>query len=138
MGITALRRYRNRIAAEPAAELARHREALAEQEAVVEPIGDEGSADEANREQHDEDLAEQAANAEQAEADGDAVESVHPTVQAAEPSEPSAEKPADPAVEQPARNASTADWQAYAEAVGGFPGDVSEASRTELVEHYTK
>ena len=55
MGITALRRYRNRIAAEQAAELARHREALAEQEAAVEPVGDEGPADEANREQREED-----------------------------------------------------------------------------------
>lgn len=135
MSTGTLRRYRNRVASERDAERAAAAEDV---EAVVSPplAEDAGDADRANVEQREADLAEQAANAEAAAADGENVESVNATVEAATPSEPSAEQPAGP--ELPALNASTDTWREYAESAGGFPGDLATASRTELVEHYTK
>lgn len=129
-----LRRYHDRDASLDVVEQAEQGDLP---EIVAAPFEGEGTPeDEQNAEQHDADLAEQSANEAAAKAEGESVESVHEQVEDAPEGTPSAEIPAGP--EQPALNASTDAWREYAEARGDFPGDLAEASRTQLVEHYSK
>lgn len=63
---------------------------------------------------------------------------VTPAVQDLDGREPRtvATAPETPSGAHPARNASTEDWQTYAEAQGMAPADAAEMGRDELVEHF--